>query len=276
MAVSLRRALRLLISQLPQQSPAMLRALLCSSLYSGNSTAAEKVISTEKWLQKLYWRCCQCLEREAGGQLNISFPEDREFPSFLRDLKPPLKCLFWQGRLITSRGAAVIGCRNPSNAALVAAATVTKQLTADNNLIVSGLALGCDSQAHRCCLAAGGSTLAILPSGLCNIFPRENQPLATTIIANGGTLWSEYLPDTPVRKWQCVQRNRLQSSASKLLVLIASSLRGGSMHTIRWAQRQQREIFVWPPEMMGSLLPAQETAGPYWLLSQGIAKKWCC
>ena len=106
--------------------------------------------------------------------------------------------------------------------------------------IVSGLAKGIDTIAHRAALTAGARTVAILGNGLDTIYPTVNRHLAEEIIAAGGLLLSEQPPGTEAIPRNLVQRDRLQSGMSVATIVFETSATGGAMHTARFAREQQR------------------------------------
>jgi DNA processing protein len=139
--------------------------------------------------------------------------------------------------------------------------------------IVSGLALGIDTQVHRAALGAGGHTIAVLGNGLDHIYPMANERLAEEIVAAGGALVSEKPPGIPVTPGSLVARDRIQTGLSAGVVVIQTDLQGGPMHGARFALSQGRPLFV-PvpggthadhPKSRGLLalatMPARELAG---------------
>ena len=108
--------------------------------------------------------------------------------------------------------------------------------------VVSGLAMGCDVHAHSSTLENNGNTVAVLAHGLDEIHPTQHKEIAKQIIAQGGCLLSEYAPGSPIERGNFVDRDRLQSAASLGLLVIETSLTGGSMHTVSFAEKQKRPI----------------------------------
>lgn len=132
--------------------------------------------------------------------------------------------------------------------------------------MVSGLALGCDTAAHRGCLDEGGKTIAIVASGLDICHPKENKALEQEIIDKGGLIISEQPLGVKANPTRLVARNRLQAALSNTVILAQSPVKGGSMHTVNFARRYGIQIhavrFDHESEING---------GNFLLLNQGIA-----
>ena len=108
-------------------------------------------------------------------------------------------------------------------------------------MIVSGLALGCDSSAHIGCLDARGKTIAIVGSGLDIVHPRENIALQKRILENGGLILSEQPIEVKASPRTLVQRNRLQSGLSETVILAQCPAESGSLHTMRFARKYRKK-----------------------------------
>jgi DNA processing protein len=109
---------------------------------------------------------------------------------------------------------------------------------------VSGLALGIDAAAHHGALDAGLATIAYVGTGLGITYPPEHRSLEDEIVARGGAVASEQLPDEPVTKWSLVHRDRLQAAHALATILVASEIDGGAMQTMRFAKDLGRPRFV--------------------------------
>lgn len=171
------------------------------------------------------------LEQSQGCMDGVVALGDKDFPKHRGDVKnseQPI-FLFYKGDLsllsLTNRNVAVIGLLNPTPEIEKRERKVVAELTQRGATIVSGLALGCDSIAHRTALECDGKTVAILPSPLSSIMPATNRPLAQQILDLGGLLVSEYLTDAKSKmalssRYQ--ERDRLQALFSDAIVLSAS------------------------------------------------------
>lgn len=156
---------------------------------------------------------------------------DADFPPIRGSVKPADKpfALFYKGNISLlnkdNLNVAVIGVLNPDDKIELTEWMVTAEILKHNATIISGLAIGCDSIAHKTALERGGKTLAILPSPIDNILPKENVELAERIVENGGLLISEYYEAPKSRNdmiSRFVVRDRLQALFSDAVLLAAS------------------------------------------------------
>jgi DNA processing protein len=129
----------------------------------------------------------------------------------------------------------IVGSRKISNYGREVTSSISRALTARGIPIVSGLALGVDSVAHREVVEQNGKTIAVLPTGLRNIYPSSHYGLAMKIIERGGLLISEYPEDAPGLKHQFIERNRLIAALSDVLVITEAAEKSGSLHTAQFA-----------------------------------------
>ena len=174
--------------------------------------------------------------------------DDDDYPKNLRQSRdgPPL--LFIRGDLLPEdeRAVALVGTRQPAPHSLEQTEWLAAQLAARGLALVSGLAIGIDTAAHRGALkAAGGRTLAVLGSGLRVIHPQQNVPLAEEIVQRGALL-SESLPNSPPRGPQLMARDRIVSGLSLAVIVMEAGEKSGSMDTAMKAQRQGRKVFAVP------------------------------
>ncbi len=163
--------------------------------------------------------------------------------------------LFYRGDLSLirnlNRNVAVIGLVDPDEEIINREKDVVKRLVEKDLVIVSGLAIGCDTIAHKTCLEMGGKTIAILPSQLGKIYPAQNRDFADEIVEKGGLLISEYYKDA-ASKYEAInrfiERDRLQAMFSKAIILIASYRKGegdsGSRHAMEAARKYEIERYA--------------------------------
>ena len=188
-----------------------------------------------------------------------------DFPELLQQISNPPLLLYVDGNpdLLHLPALAIVGSRNPTKAGERSAFEFAQHLASMGFAIISGLAQGIDTAAHRGALAAGGSTIAFLGHGIDRIYPASNQKLAEEIAASGA-LVSEFPLGTHPRKELFPQRNRLISGASLGTVVIEAARRSGSLITARLAAEQGREVFALPGSIHNPL-----ARGCHQLIRQG-------
>ena len=181
--------------------------------------------------------------QEELGIITISC-QDAEYPKTLaniRDDAPALIFLLGNDKLLgTEKGVAIIGARAADRQGLEAAFNCGAEYAKQGNVIISGLAIGCDKAAHEGCLSVGGKTIAIVASGLDITHPKENVPLQKRILENGGLLLSEQIIGTKANPTRLVARNRLQAAMSQEVILAQCPEHSGSMHTMRFARKYHK------------------------------------
>ena len=181
--------------------------------------------------------------RHIGVQA-VSF-HDTRYPSRLRGIPDPPAVLFIRGDtdgLHAEKGLAVVGTREPTSYGRTVALRSARSAATAGYVIVSGLARGCDTFAHEGCLEAGGIGVVVLAHGLDKVYPAANRGLADRLLASGGCLASEYPVGTAPVRAAFAERDRLQSGLSDAVLVIETGVRGGTMHTVRFARDQRRPI----------------------------------
>jgi DNA processing protein len=155
--------------------------------------------------------------------------------------------LFVRGELTPpdERAVAIVGTRRTTQYGRQAAEQVASELAQAGVTVVSGLARGIDTVAHRAAVAAGGRTIAVLGSGVDIIYPSENRNLAEQIIESGAVV-SEFVPGTKPDAQNFPARNRIVSGMSLGTVIIEAPARSGALITASFAADQGREVFVIP------------------------------
>ena len=172
---------------------------------------------------------------------------DELYPHILKTIYDPPPILYVKGEIQQkdSLSLAIVGSRSASTYGKDIAQRLAQSLTRRGFTIVSGLARGIDTAAHKGALKAGGRTLAVFGSGIDVIYPRENKSLAEKIIKNGAVI-SEFPFGTPPEAAHFPSRNRIISGLSLGTVIIEASFRSGSLITARLALEQGREVFAVP------------------------------
>lgn len=200
---------------------------------------------TKKSFIETYQKVELIQEKCMKMDINIIGWNDLEYPSMCRNILDPPLILFAKGNIANVNNnicVAVIGTRQPSQFALKMSNRIGRILAEQEVIVVSGLAIGCDSAAHSGCIEGGGRTFAILANGLDTVYPRSNRKLAQNILDTNGCLLSEYPPETKILNNYFIERDRLQSGLSSGVIVIETDIKGGTMHTATFAKRQGREI----------------------------------
>ncbi len=182
---------------------------------------------------------------QADGITILLHANGSPYPSALAALPGAPPVLFQRGTVdpCDQRAAAVVGTRQPSGAARALAMALGRSLAAHGWTVISGLAAGIDTAAHRGALLAGGRTLAVLGSGVRMIYPQANAPLAAQILTQGALL-SETHPDAAPDSRALVARNRLISGLSRAVIVVEAGESSGSLHAARFAREQERTLFA--------------------------------
>lgn len=178
--------------------------------------------------------------------------------NYLRDLPhipDPPKKLFIRGKLPAKRvkTVAIVGTRKPSAYGREIATKIASECAKNGIVVVSGLALGIDSIAHRAAIDSGGKTIAILANGVDKIYPRSHEDLGQKILQTNGAILSEYPNNTPARPWQFLARNRIVSGLADAVVIIETASRSGTLSTANHALDQGKEIFAVPGNITSPL-----------------------
>ncbi len=191
----------------------------------------------------------KCLEWQSQSAENrILIPTDNHYPSLLNQLSSPPPILFSKGNseVLELAQIAMVGSRHASREALQTAHAFAKEFVEQGLVVTSGLALGIDGYAHDGALKGGGSTVAVLGSGLEQIYPSQHKALAQRILDQGGVLVSEFLPQAKARSNHFPRRNRIISGLSVGVLVVEAAERSGSLITARYAAEQGRDVFAIP------------------------------
>jgi DNA processing protein len=180
-----------------------------------------------------------------NGMGYVSWPE-AEYPPLLRELYDPPALVFYRGILPDPEKplAALVGTRRPSSAAAMQAFDLGRDLARAGIPVVSGLALGIDAFSHRGNLEGGAPTVAVLGSGLDQVYPASNRGLARRILEQGGALLSEYPPGTKPARWNFPARNRIIACLARAVIIVEAPEKSGALITANFALELGRELFV--------------------------------
>ena len=199
------------------------------------------------------------------SELKVIKSSDDRYPELLRKIYDPPEELYIKGDVdaLSTKCIAIVGTRRPTQYGLSISKKLGEDLARSGFTIVSGLAEGIDTQAHKGALDAGGKTIAVFGCGIDQIFPAENISLAEDIEKNGA-LVSEYGPGTSAAKWTFPRRNRIISGLSAGVIVVEGGYESGAMITAKLALDEGREVFAVPGNV-----ELEQSKGPHWLIKQG-------
>ncbi|MCL4403956.1 DNA-processing protein DprA [Patescibacteria group bacterium] len=174
--------------------------------------------------------------------------EDPRYPELLRQIQYPPRSVFCLGAPPRSDepAVAIVGTRKATPEGRLFARRLAKELSRAGLSIVSGLAIGIDGAAHEGALDGGGRTVAVLASGLDNIYPRAHEGLAKRIIESGGGVLSEYPPGTLPLQHRFLDRNRIIAGLALATVIVEAPEHSGALATARYAAESGRDVMVVP------------------------------
>ncbi len=213
------------------------------------------------------------MERAATCGVRIICFEDDDYPRSLRNIPDPPICLYVRGRIEPTDcvAIAIVGTRRCSHYGREQAIRFGQMLGGAGLTVISGLARGIDSHAHRGALQGGGRTIAVLGNGLASIYPPEHQPLAEEVIAAGAVI-SEFPIDSQPVPENFPRRNRIITGLSLGVLVIEAGKRSGALITARLAAEYNREAFALP----GRVDRPELTAGVHGMIRDGQAKLVTC
>ncbi len=188
---------------------------------------------------------------------------DRDYPALLKQIHDPPALLYVRGKLPASECLAIVGSRRATNGGLQLAYELASNLAAHDICVVSGLARGVDTAAHRGALEAEGPTIAVLGCGIDRIYPPENSQIFHQICEQNAII-SEYAPGTPPHAGHFPGRNRIISGLSRGVLIVEAAARSGSLITGDFALEQGRELFATPGAVQNP-----NSQGPNRLLKEG-------
>jgi DNA processing protein len=202
--------------------------------------------------------------REQGGII-LTY-SDEIYPERLREIfdPPPVLWIRGEAALLSRPSIAVVGTRHPTPYGSGMAEMLSRDLATRRLVILSGMARGIDTQAHRGALAAKGRTIAVWGTGIDVIYPKENKSLAESILASGGTIVSEHRLGTFPAPQNFPRRNRILSGMSVGVLVVEAGEHSGTRVTARCALEQNREVFAIPGNVT-----TKNAWGPNTLIKQG-------
>lgn len=183
----------------------------------------------------------------------INFIDD-EYPEKLRNIKNPPQKLYALGniKLLKKPSLAIVGTRHITEYGIQNCKYFAQEIVKKDIPIVSGMAVGTDSIAHKTALKCNGETIAVLGSGFKHIFPKENIGLFEKIIYNNGLVLTEYLPEMTPKSERFLERNRIVSGLSEGVLVIESAYRSGTSVTAKLAYSQGKIVMALPGRLDNS------------------------
>ncbi len=187
-------------------------------------------------------------------QITVIKQGESGYPVRLDAISGPPKQLYCRGaplqELLKLQTVAIVGSRKISSYGRQVTYDFARRLAEQGIVIISGLALGVDTEAHEAALMAGTPTIAVLPSPVDRIYPATNTQLAERIVAAGGAVISEYGLATYQFKQNFVARNRIVAGLADVIIITEAAIKSGSLHTADFATAQGKPVFAVP----GSIL----------------------
>ena len=191
---------------------------------------------------------------------------DEDYPQRLREIfdPPPVLWVLGDVSLLSRPAIAIVGTRQPTPYGTGMAEILARDLATRRMVILSGMARGIDTAAHRGALAANGKTVAVWGTGVDVIYPKENKSLAENILSSGGAIISEYQLGTFPAPQNFPKRNRILSGMSVGVLVVEAGENSGTRVTARCALEQDRDVYAVPGNVT-----TRNAWGPNTLIKQG-------
>lgn len=215
-------------------TPAACEVLMEYRELGENSRVMQRVRADLNWLKE--------------HRIHLLDTHSEHYPQMLREIRraPPILYVWGDPGVLSLPQIAVVGSRSPTPGGRDNAQQFARELAAAGVTITSGLALGIDVAAHSGALSSNGKTIAVLGTGIDQIYPQRHQQMAQEIVASGGAVITEFpLGCQPVPA-NFPQRNRIISGLSFGVLVIEAAVKSGSLITARYAIQQDREVFAIP------------------------------
>ena len=182
------------------------------------------------------------------NNVNIVTIEDKEYPTRLKNIYDYPLYLYIKGneKILNENCISIVGCRDYSEYGRKSAKYFSYNLAKEGIVIVSGLAKGIDSFAHKAAIEAKGKTIAVVGNGLDIVYPSENTILASQILETGGAIISEYPIGTKPEKINFPARNRIITGISDRLLVVEAKKQSGTLITVDFALEQGKDVYAVP------------------------------
>lgn len=187
-------------------------------------------------------------------KIRLLFITDPEYPKRFLNCYDPPTLLFYKGKadLNAPRTIGIVGTRNNTDYGKQVTEKLIKDLATHNVIVISGLAFGIDSIAHKASIKNDIPTVGALGHGLDTIYPSENAGLAKDMIKHGGGLITEFFSKTKPDKHNFPQRNRIVAGLCDATIIVETNIKGGSMITAELANGYNRDVFAIPGRITDS------------------------
>lgn len=174
-----------------------------------------------------------------------------EYPDLLRHVYQAPERLYYRGdvEILSGKCIAFVGTRNFTPYGKMVCEKIIEELSLCDLVIVSGLARGIDTIAHKTALSCGLKTIAVLGTGIDNVYPPENLEIADELVARGGCIVSEYPDDEPPMSFHFPMRNRIIAGLSLATVVIEAPESSGALITAKRANEENRDVFAVPADI---------------------------
>ncbi len=245
------------------QRPGGLERLLGGGVSESSAQAEQMMVALRAGLPKLdeFARdLAPSIEAALSSGSRLTTVLDEDYPVNLRTIYNLPPFLFYRGELRRddAYGVAVVGTREASPEGRRRAAQMTNALVQSGVAILSGLARGIDTTAHKAALAARGRTVAVIGTGILRCYPSENADLAEMIVNSGGAIVSQFMPQQPPLSYNFPRRNVVMSGIGQGTVVIEASRTSGAKMQARYSLEHGRKVFL-----LESLVTAQPWARGY-------------
>ena len=204
--------------------------------------------------------------QENSGVKVVTYFDD-EYPIGFKDLSDAPLLLWVRGEIPKSKSVSIVGTRDADDWGKQRTFEISRIAAENGNVVVSGLALGIDTQAHLGCLESKGKTVAILACDVRFPTPKSNIALADRILENNGCVIAEVPPGTETEAGNLIARNRLQAAWSSTLIVTQSGVPSGTLHTVRFALELGRKLLVLEPQKGAA---RESYAGNYQLIGESV------
>jgi len=231
---------------------------------------ADSVLSTN-WDDLLETARREISRHSKLGIETISIQQD-DYPYLLRLIPDPPLTLFVRGMnktVLSKAGVAVVGTRNTTPVGEMVAKKVSRFFGENGFSVISGLAKGIDAAAHEGALDSGAITIAVFATPLDKVYPAENRDLAYRILDHGGAWVSELPLFKSAHRNSFVERDRIQSGLSVAVVPVQTDIKGGTMHTVGFAEKQHRMLLC--PRPLQAEQSRDQYRGVKYLIETGRA-----